>query len=202
MRDTFCLAWDQAHGANLVDFHGWRLPVSYAKGVLFEHEAARTGAGLFNIAHMGRLWISGPEALALCNWAFTNDLTRVAPGNALYGFLLNDRGGVIDDVIVYKESNDRFLWIVNAGGRESDADHLVSLCGLKDAVIENLAESHAMVALQGPLAGKVLQGLVTGVDLNAIPYFGFAHGHIHGKFVVFMATGYTGEDGYEIMMKM
>ena len=101
MRDTFCLAWDQAHGAKLVDFHGWNMPVSYPKGILYEHEATRTSCGMFNITHMGRLRIEGPQAYKFSNYAFTNDLTLCPIGSALYGFLLNPKGGVIDDVIIY-----------------------------------------------------------------------------------------------------
>ena len=202
MRNTFCLGWDQAHGARLVDFHGWNMPVSYAKGVIFEHEATRTSAGLFNIAHMGRFRMTGPDALACTNYAFTNDMTRVAHGSALYGFLLNKKGGIIDDVIVYKESDDQFLWIVNAGGRETDMAHVAALSKGRNVKIEPLAETHAMVALQGPKAAQVLKSFVEGVDPDTIPYFGLGNGTFKGKPVVLMATGYTGEDGFEIMMKV
>ncbi|MGH7740111.1 MAG: glycine cleavage system aminomethyltransferase GcvT [bacterium] len=200
MRDTFCLKWDQAHGAKLVDFHGWNMPVSYASGILAEHEATRTSAGLFNISHMGRLRIHGPQAYKFSQFAFTNDLSKAPIGNALYGFLLNDKGGIIDDVIIYKEANDRFLWIINAGGRESDVEHLTRLASGKDLTIDNLSDSTALLALQGPKADLVLKRLVKDVDLDKIPYFGFGRGTIEGKGVFLMATGYTGEDGYELMV--
>jgi aminomethyltransferase len=202
MRDTFCLAWDQAHGAKLVDFHGWNMPVSYAKGILFEHEATRTSAGLFNISHMGRVRISGPQAYKLSQYAFTNDLSKVSIGNALYGFLLNKTGGIIDDVIIYKEANDKFLWIINAGGRETDVEHLKFLASGKDLTIDVLSDKTALLALQGPKADAVLKRLVTDVDLDKIPYFGFGRGLIQGKSVFLMATGYTGEDGYEVMVNV
>ena len=202
MRDTFCLAWDQAHGAKLVDFHGWNMPVSYAKGILFEHEATRTSAGLFNISHMGRLRIHGPQAYKFCNYAFTNDLTQAAIGSALYGFLLNDKGGIIDDVIIYKEANDRFLWIINAGGRETDVEHLRRLASGKDLAMDLLSDETALLALQGPKADAVLKRLVKDADLDKIPYFGFGRGTINGKGVFLMATGYTGEDGYELMVSV
>jgi aminomethyltransferase len=200
MRDTFCLKWDQDHGAKLVDFHGWRMPVSYDKGILYEHEATRTSAGLFNISHMGRLRIYGPQAYKFCNYAFTNDLTQINIGSALYGFLLNDKGGIIDDVIIYKESNDRLLWIINAGGRETDVDHLRRLSAGKDLMIDVLSDQTALLALQGPKADVILRRLVKDVDLEKIPYFGFGRGMIEGKSVFLMATGYTGEDGYELMV--
>ena len=200
MRNTFCLEWDQAHGAKLVDFHGWNMPVSYAKGILAEHEATRTSAGLFNISHMGRLRIHGPQAYKLSQYAFTNDLTKCPIGSALYGFLLNDKGGVIDDVIIYKEANDRFLWIINAGGRETDVEHLKRLASGKDLTLEVLSDSTALLALQGPKADAVLKRLVKDVDLDKVPYFGFGRGTLQGKSVFIMATGYTGEDGYEIMV--
>lgn len=202
MQNTFCLDWDQANGARLVDFHGWNMPVSYAKGVIFEHEATRNSAGLFNIAHMGRFRVTGPDAIACSNYAFTNDLNRAAKGSALYGFLLNNKGGIIDDVIVYKEADDSVLWIVNAGGRESDLFHVESLSKGRNVQFEQLADSHAMVALQGPKTSQVLRSFVTGVNPDSIPYFGLGTGLFQGKSVTLMATGYTGEDGFEIMMKV
>ena len=200
MRDTFCLAWDQAHGAKLVDFHGWNMPVSYPKGILYEHEATRTSCGMFNITHMGRLRIEGPQAYKFSNYAFTNDLTLCPIGSALYGFLLNPRGGVIDDVIIYKESNDKFLWIINAGGREVDVEHLRKLSAGKDLKIDVLSDQTGFIALQGPKAHEVLGRLVKDADLTKIPYFGFGKGTIQGKPLSIMATGYTGEDGYELMV--
>jgi aminomethyltransferase len=200
MRNTFCLPWDQQHGAKLVDFHGWNMPVSYSKGILFEHEATRTGAGLFNITHMGRLRISGPQAYKLSQYAFTNDLSKVAIGNALYGFLLNAEGGIIDDVIIYKEANNQFLWIINAGGREADVDHLKRLSAGKDLTLDVLSDQTGFMALQGPKAEGVLKRLVADVDPSKIPYFGFGKGTIQGKKVFLMATGYTGEDGFELMV--
>ncbi len=200
MKNTFCLKWDQEHGAKLVDFHGWNMPVSYAKGILAEHEATRLSAGLFNISHMGRLRLHGPQAYKLSQYAFTNDLSKAAIGNALYGFLLNDKGGILDDVIVYKEANDRFLWIINAGGREADEAHLRRLAAGKDLEFEVLSDKTALLALQGPRAHGVLSRLVKDVDLGNIPYFGFGRGTFQGKPVFIMATGYTGEDGYELMV--
>jgi aminomethyltransferase len=202
MRDTFCLAWDQAHGAKLVDFHGWNMPVSYDKGILFEHEATRTSCGLFNISHMGRLRIHGPQAYKFSNYAFTNDLTQCPIGSALYGFLLNAEGGIIDDVIIYKEANDRFLWIINAGGRETDVKHLVRLASGKDLTMDVLSDQTALLALQGPKADAVLKRLAKDVDLDKIPYFGFGRGTIQGRSTFIMATGYTGEDGYEVMVSV
>lgn len=202
MRDTFCLKWDQEHGAKLVDFHGWNMPVSYAKGILAEHEATRTSAGLFNISHMGRVRISGPQAYKLSQFAFSNDLSKINIGNALYGFLLNKEGGIIDDVIVYKEANDRFLWIINAGGREVDVEHLKFLASGKDLTIDVLSDSTALIALQGPKADAVLKRLVTDVNIDNIPYFGYGRGLINGKSAFIMATGYTGEDGYELMISV
>lgn len=200
MRDTFCVEWDKAHGAKLVDFHGWRLPVSYSKGILFEHEATRTRAGLFNISHMGRIWVTGPDALPLSNYAFTNDLVPTAPGSAEYGMLLNGTGGVIDDVILYKESPERVFWVVNATNIEKDVAQLGMLAAGRKATVENISDPTSMMALQGSLATPVLASVVSGVDPSAMPYFSFAKASIRGREVRVMATGYTGEDGYEIMV--
>ncbi len=199
-RDTFCLAWDQAHGAKLVDFHGWRMPVSYGKGILFEHEACRSRAGLFNISHMGRVWVTGPDAMTFSNYAFTNDLTRTAPDSAEYGMLLNERGGVIDDVILYKETPERIFWVVNSTNIGKDVAQLSKLAAGRKVAIDNLSDRTSMMALQGPLATKALASVVKGCDPAALPYFSFAQGTIRGHAVVVMATGYTGEDGYEIMV--
>ncbi len=200
MRETFCLKWDQDHGAKLVDFHGWLMPVSYSKGILCEHEATRTGAGLFNITHMGRLRVHGPQAFSFCQFAFTNDLSKTPSGSAQYGFLLNEKGGIIDDVIVYKESDDRFLWIINAGGRDVDVSHLQKLAKGRNLVIDVLSDQTGFIALQGPKAHGVLKSWVKDVSLDEIPYFGFGRGSIQGKPLIIMATGYTGEDGYELLM--
>jgi aminomethyltransferase len=202
MRDTFCLEWDQKHGAKLVDFHGWRMPVSYDKGILYEHEATRNSCGLFNITHMGRLRLHGPQAFEHSQFAFTNDLSRAPLGSALYGFLLNEKGGIIDDVIVYKEADDSFLWIINAGGRETDVEHLVRLASGKSVILDVLSDRTAFLALQGPKANAVLNRLAKNVDLSQIPYFGFGKGTLLGKPAIFLATGYTGEDGYEIIVDL
>jgi aminomethyltransferase len=200
MKDTFCLSWDQAHGARLVDFHGWRMPISYAKGILYEHQATRTQAGLFNISHMGRLFITGNEATKFSNFALTNDIEALPINNAEYGLLLNQTGGIIDDVIVYKYSPHKILWIVNAGNLEKDLQHLQQLAQNYEITIQNISEETALLALQGPWSQKVLAPIFEGQDLSQIPYFGFTEGCLLGRHVLVMATGYTGEDGYELMM--
>lgn len=199
MRVTFTKDWDEARGARLVDFHGWLLPLSYA-GVLEEHRAVRTRAGLFNISHMGRLSVFGPQARRLCQTAFTNDLSRIAPGDALYGFVLNERGGILDDVIVYKEADDRYLWIVNAANQEAVAAHLERIGVGLDAGVEDLGPQTALIALQGPASDGVLASLCEGVDPCALPYFSFARGKVAGVSCLVSATGYTGEDGFELLV--
>ena len=149
---------------------------------------------------MGRLRIKGPQAYEFSNFAFTNDLARVAMGSALYGFLLNEKGGIIDDVIIYKEADDSFLWIINAGGRDTDVAHLRELSKGKNLTLEVLSDQTGFIALQGPKAAEVLGRLAKGTDLSKIPYFGFGRGTIQGKPAFIMATGYTGEDGFELMV--
>jgi len=181
-----------------VDFHGWNMPVSYEKGILFEHEATRTQAGLFDISHMGRVWVTGPDALSFSNYAFTNDLTNTALGSAEYGMLLNERGTIIDDVILYKESPTSIFWVVNATNIGKDVAQLKKLSAGRRVEINNISDATSLMALQGPLASKALAAVVTDVDVNTIPYFAFARGRIKGHEVLIMATGYTGEDGFEI----
>jgi aminomethyltransferase len=182
-------------GARLVEFAGWEMPVQYA-GILAEHEAVRTRVGLFDVSHMGEVVFRGPRALEALSRLFTNDLTRCADGQAQYGCLCRDDGGIVDDVVVYRRATDDLLVCVNAGNRDKDFSWLSSRAG--DGVeVRNESDAWAQLALQGPLAAQLLQR-ITNVNLSAMRSYRFARGEVAGASCIVARTGYTGEDGFEL----
>ncbi len=181
-------------GARMVEFAGWEMPVQYA-GILEEHEAVRTRVGLFDVSHMGEVVFRGPKALEALNRAFTNDLGKVIDGQAQYGCLCRDTGGIVDDVVVYRRSADDLLVCVNAANRAKDFSWLASHAG--GAVVTNESDAWGQLALQGPRAAQVLQRLTT-VNLSGIRSYRFAPGEVAGVKCLVARTGYTGEDGFEL----
>jgi aminomethyltransferase len=178
----------------MVEFAGWEMPVQYA-GILDEHEAVRTRAGLFDVSHMGEVVFRGPRALASLQRLFTNDLSRCADGQAQYGCLCRESGGIVDDVVVYRRSAEDLLVCVNAGNRTKDFEWLRD--GAAGADVRNESDDWAQLALQGPLAAQLLQRL-TNVNLSALRSFRFAPGEVAGASCLVARTGYTGEDGFEL----
>ncbi len=181
-------------GARMVEFAGWEMPVQYA-GILDEHEAVRTRVGLFDVSHMGEVVFRGPKALEALNRAFTNDLRQAADGQAQYGCLCRESGGIVDDVVVYRRAADDLLVCVNAANRAKDLDWLRAHAGGAD--VANESDDWAQLALQGPLAAQLLQRL-TKVNLSALKTYRFAPGEVAGIPCLVARTGYTGEDGFEI----
>jgi aminomethyltransferase len=181
-------------GARLVEFAGWEMPVQYS-GILSEHEAVRTRVGLFDVSHMGEVVFRGPRALAALNRVFTNDLGKVVDGQAQYGCLCRESGGIVDDVVVYRRSAEDLLVCVNAGNREKDFGWLSSHAGGAD--VRNESDDWAQLALQGPLAAQLLQRL-TKLNLSQIRSYRFAPGEVAGVSCIVARTGYTGEDGFEL----
>jgi glycine cleavage system T protein (aminomethyltransferase) len=181
-------------GARLVEFAGWEMPVQYA-GILAEHEAVRTRVGLFDVSHMGEVVFRGPRALEALNRAFTNDLSRVADGQAQYGCLCRDTGGIVDDVVVYRRSAEDLLVCVNASNRAKDFEWLASHAGGAD--VRNESDDWGQLALQGPLAAQLLQR-ITKVNLSQLRAYRFAPGEVAGISCLVARTGYTGEDGFEL----
>jgi aminomethyltransferase len=177
-----------------VEFAGWDMPVQY-EGLLAEHEAVRTRVGLFDVSHMGEVVFRGPKALEALNRVFTNDLGKVADGQAQYGCLCRDGGGIVDDVVVYRRAADDLLVCVNAGNRQKDFDWLASHAGGAD--VRNESDDWAQLALQGPLAAQLLQRL-TKVNLSQMRSYRFAPGEVAGVPCLVARTGYTGEDGFEL----
>jgi aminomethyltransferase len=170
------------------------MPVQYA-GILAEHEAVRTQVGLFDVSHMGEVVFRGPRALEALNRVFTNDLSKVADGQAQYGCLCRDGGGIVDDVVVYRRSAEDLLVCVNAGNRAKDFEWLAGHAGGAD--VRNESDDWAQLALQGPHAAQLLQRL-TKVNLSLLRSYRFTAGEVAGTGCLVARTGYTGEDGFEL----
>src|SRR5512133_3264601 len=181
-------------GARLVEVAGWERPVQYA-GILAEHEAVRTRVGLFDVSHMGEVVFRGPRALEALNRVFTNDLSKIVDGQAQYGCLCRETGGIVDDVVVYRRAADDLLVCVNAGNRAKDYEWLAGHAGGAD--VRNESDDWAQLALQGPRAATLLQRL-TKVNLSQLRSYRFAPGEVAGIPCLVARTGYTGEDGFEL----
>ncbi len=179
----------------MVDFGGWEMPQQYSS-IRDEHFAVRQAAGLFDVSHMGRLWIAGPGAEAYLQRLLTNDVASVAPGHAIYTQMCRDDGGTIDDLVVYRETEERFLVVVNASNREKDVIWMHEHLPL-DATLEDHTVDLSLIAFQGPLAHELLPGSGTTDD---IAYFGFRRGEVAGVPGLISRTGYTGEDGFELFV--
>jgi aminomethyltransferase len=180
-----------ALGARLVPFAGWEMPVQY-EGVIPEHRAVRADAGVFDVSHMGELEVEGPNARELLQGALSNDLDRIGPGQAQYTLLTNELGGIVDDLIVYQRDPERFLLIVNAANREADFEWLRER-EAPGAEVRDVSDDHALLAVQGP---RSLERL----GLPDAPAFTFADGEIDGLASVVNRTGYTGEQGVELLV--
>ncbi len=181
-------------GARMVDVAGWEMPVQY-QGVLAEHAAVRERVGLFDVSHMGEVVFRGPKALDSLQRLFTNDLSRCADGQAQYGCLCRETGGIVDDVVVYRRSADDLLVCVNAANRQKDFDWLHGHAFGAD--VANESDAWAQLAVQGPRAADVVQKL-TSARLGGIGTYRFTRGDVAGIPCIIARTGYTGEDGFEL----
>lgn len=184
-------------GARMVDFAGWQMPVQYS-GVLDEHRAVRSAAGIFDLSHMGELIVTGVQALNGLQAVTTNDLTHLAQGQVQYTLLCRPDGGIIDDVLIYR-LDAGYMIVANAANVEKDArwlaEHLPA-----GAHLENRSGETALVAVQGPLAGKILQA-VTPVNLATLYGFECVNGTVADVDTLISRTGYTGEDGFELYVR-
>ena len=181
----------------MAPFAGFEMPVQYS-GVVAEHEAVRKAAGLFDVSHMGELVVRGSRALDFLQRMTPNDVAALRPGRAHYSALLTEEGTFIDDLLIYCRGSDEFLVVVNAANAEQDLDWLEShRQGDPGVEIDDLSESTALLALQGPLSEKIL-GPLTDVDLSVLRYYRVASGEVLGKAAEVSRTGYTGEDGFEL----
>jgi glycine cleavage system T protein (aminomethyltransferase) len=179
-----------ALGARLVPFAGWEMPVQY-EGVLQEHRAVREDSGVFDVSHMGELEVEGPRAQELLQSLLSNDLERISPGQAQYTLLTNERGGIIDDLIVYAVEPGRYLLIVNASNREVDFRWLKER-EIRGTEVSDRSDEYGLLAVQGPRA-------IERLGLPPAPSFTWAMGELDGVEVMVNRTGYTGEEGVELM---
>jgi aminomethyltransferase len=187
-----------ALGARMIDFAGWLMPVQYA-GILEEHRAVRERAGLFDLSHMGELFVEGPEAGAALAAALVSNPPALADGRAQYSMIVAPDGGIIDDLIVYRLAPDRFLVVANASNARIVSDALAErLAGFK-AVLDDRSLATALVAIQGPRSVGILQPL-TDVALDELRYYAIAEGAVAGITALVARTGYTGEDGFEVFV--
>jgi aminomethyltransferase len=204
LRRTALYSWHVAHGARMVPFAGWEMPVQYPTGPLEEHHTTRRAAGLFDIDHMGQIEISGPDALAFLNDVLTYDMQRLKAWRAHYALLCYQDGGTIDDVIVYR-LNERFegatFWLaVNAANTAKDLAWLRAQASDYDVQVRDLSDATCMLAFQGPAAPAIMARLV-GQALDDLPHFGARHVTLPGDVPVLLSrTGYTGEDGFELFL--
>ncbi len=183
--------------AKLVPFAGFWMPVQYGS-LLEEHQAVRERAGLFDVSHMGEIVLTGPRALAAIQRLATNDLAACAVGQAMYAAVCNERGGIVDDVVVYRRAADDFLVCVNAANRAKDLAWFAK--HVPEAAPRDEGDDWAQLALQGPRASAILARL-TRVDLAAIGTYHFRDGEVAGKPCIVARTGYTGEDGFELFCR-
>ena len=184
-------------GGNVVDYAGWYLPVQY-EGLVPEHEAVRNAVGLFDVSHMGEITIKGKDALAYVNYLMTNDISTIVDNQVIYTFMCHPTGGVVDDLLVYRYDGEFFYLVVNAANIEKDHKWILDNKGDFDVEIENISDSVGEVAIQGPMAEKVLQKL-TDYDLSQIKFFHLKRDvEIAGVNCMVSRTGYTGEDGFEV----
>jgi aminomethyltransferase len=182
-----------ALGAKMVPFGGWMMPVQY-RSILEEHAAVRKQVGVFDISHMGQVVFSGPDVEKWLNGMLTNNVAKLAPGQGQYSIMLNQQGGVIDDLIIYREAADRFFAVINASRIEQDVAWLMQH-RVGEVDIDNQSDAWAGLAVQGPLSAAIFARLFEGVELparNGIRRFSWK-----GKELIVCRTGYTGEDGYE-----
>lgn len=187
----------RAAGAKMVTFAGWDMPLQY-RGVLEEHRAVRTGVGLFDVSHMGELEITGKRALDFVQYVTCNDVSRLSPGRAQYSGLMTPRGTFVDDLLVHMFSLERYLLVVNAANKDKDYAYLCAQAPAFDQVeVSDRSAFYSQLAVQGPLAEKVVQKL-TSVPLAELKYYRFLEGKVAGLPAIIARTGYTGEDGFEL----
>ena len=183
-------------GANMQEFAGYDMPIMYQKGIVHEHLAVRTKAGLFDVSHMGELILRGKDAKAQLNLLFSNSFSKLKPGKVRYTLMLNDEGNILDDLIVYCYSDEKYLLVVNAANKDADYAWINKHLTL-DCTLEDVSHEYALIALQGPKSQEIITKIC---DSELLPktYYSFSELDIHGITCMVSQTGYTAEFGYEI----
>jgi aminomethyltransferase len=187
-----------ALGAKIVEFAGWLMPLQYT-GIIGEHRAVRTRAGLFDLSHMGELFVEGTEAAAGLSRSLTTDPGALKVGRAHYSMICFPEGGILDDLIVYRLGEERFMVVANASNAGAVSDALAERMAGMRAILDDRSLATALVAIQGPLSAGIL-GPITDVAVAGLAYYAIADGHVAGVPALVGRTGYTGEDGFEIFV--
>ena len=187
----------RALGAKMTDFHGWDMPLYYTS-ILEEHKAVRQALGVFDISHMGQVLVAGPEALQTLNRLMVSDLSQVGEGRACYTLMLNEQGGILDDLIIYRLGEESFLVIVNCGNRTSDVEWLTAHATAR-TTITDISRGRSILAVQGPLACRVLEQILDA-RVTSLGRFGIAPMRTMGPDACIARTGYTGSDGFELFL--
>lgn len=199
MKDTALTSTHTALGAKMVPFAGYNMPVSY-EGINAEHETVRKAVGVFDVSHMGEFLVSGPQALELIQTVCSNDASKLKDGSAQYTYIPNETGGIVDDLIIYRFNEEKYLLVVNAANIEKDWNW-ISQHNTTSATLEDISENYSLLAIQGPKAAESMQSL-TEVDLANMKFYSFEVAKFAGiEDVIISATGYTGSGGFEIYFK-
>jgi len=200
VRETALNAVHRQMGAKMVEFNGWDMPVEYpcSGGIIAEHNAVRTGVGIFDVSHMGDIRLQGPQALDAVQHISMNDAAKLSIGQAQYSAMLYPKGTFVDDVIVHRLGEDDYLLVINAGTREKDFNWVRDNTRQFNCQVENLSDDFTQIAIQGPKGVNLLQKL-TDADLSAVKFYWVTRGTVCGLSNILIArTGYTAEDGFEI----
>ena len=186
-------------GAKMVSFAGFEMPLWY-KSATKEHMAVREKVGLFDVSHMGEVFVKGPEAEKFLNHITCNDVAKLQPGRIHYNVLMTPKGSFVDDLLIYKRADNDYLVVVNASNKDKDYACMLEQSGRFDVALDDLTDLYTQIAVQGPKAQELLQGL-TDADLSTIKYYRFVEAKVLGIDAIVSRTGYTGEDGFEIYFK-
>ncbi len=197
MKTTCLHSQHVAQGALMSPFGGFDMPISY-EGIEAEHNAVRQAVGVFDVSHMGEVLITGPQATEFVNHIFSGDVSPLVPGKVIYGMMLNEKGGVVDDLLVYKRSANNYFLVINASNIDKDVEWIMSHVDSFDVIVEHQSDSWAELAIQGPQAEATLQK-VLGIDGSDLEFYTFKDIMVGNNMdAVLSRTGYTGEDGFEL----
>ena len=195
MKTTALTSWHESHHAKMIDFYGTRLPIHYNLGIIAEHEAVRTHAGIFDVSHMGQLFFKGEDALTQAKSVLSMDIDAMQIHQVKYGFILRNNGTVVDDVLCMKTCEDEVCVIVNGANIDKVISFLQATFN-DQSLVNNESDHYSVIAFQGPLS----ESLMMNVMDKPLDYFTFTHGNFLGVHMFISRTGYTGEHGYELIM--
>lgn len=197
MKTTCLHPLHTAQGALMSPFGGFDMPISY-EGIEAEHRAVRTAVGVFDVSHMGEVLITGPQATMFVNYIFTGDVAPLAPGKVVYGMMLNERGGTVDDLLVYKRDDNEYFLVINAANIDKDVAWIKEHAARYEVTVDDQCDFWSELAIQGPHAEKTLHD-VLGIDGSDLTFYTFKDLRTDdGEPMVLSRTGYTGEDGFEL----